>query len=257
MYIRNCPNCNKEISYTNNGNLNRAARSNKLCKSCSVKLRNDNQDYLKKISDGRKKYWSELSDDDKEILRLKNSESKKILWEGRDDKFKNYWSELISISSKKRWSNEEYKDKLIRAMSEHPWTLNKSDDEIKDIMNKVNLTKYERYGTLFPGGGNKKKITEISGLICESSYEVKYIKSLIASNSKLPKNGKPILTPYGYYTPDFEFDNEFVEIKCKFTYDVLMGNTSFSSNKESNPYQLKKIKWVNDNIKAVNIIIID
>jgi transcription elongation factor Elf1 len=87
MYIRNCPKCNKEISYTTEGNLKRASRENKICKSCSVKLRNDNPEYLKKISDGRKKYWSEISEEEKENWRLKNSEAQKSVWEARDNEF--------------------------------------------------------------------------------------------------------------------------------------------------------------------------
>jgi len=257
MYIRNCPKCNKEISYTNKFNVKRADTGKKLCKSCSVKLRNNDPEYSKKISDGRKKYFSEISDEEKAAWIKNNSDAQKAVWEARDNEYMENWKKSVSETTKERWSDEDYRNISIEAMKANPWSANKTDDEIADIMNKTNKTKYDKYGTLFPGGGNKQKKTVIKGLICESSFELKYIESLIDKGEKLPKNADSILTPFGYYTPDFEYEDRFIEIKCEFTYKVLIGEASFSKKTKSLPDQLNKIKWVSENIKRVDIIIFD
>lgn len=255
MYIRNCPKCNKEINYTIKGNFKRAVINNKICKSCSTKLRNDNPDYLKKISDGRKKYWSEISDEDKEKWRLNNSNAQKNVWKAKDDEFMNYWRETVSSVNKIRWSDIDFKEKMKLILKETNWANNRNHEEITKIMLKTNSTKMLKYGCLFPGGYSKKTI--IGELICNSSYELEYIYNLIANGIDLPKNTNPIKTPFGYYTPDFEYFDKFIEVKCKFTYDVLLGINSFSKNKESNPSQLKKINWVSENIKRVEIVVIE
>ena len=48
-----------------------------------------------------------------------------------------------------------------------------------------------------------------------------------------------------------------IEVKSRFTYEVLIGNKSYSKHKKSNHKQAEKIKWVSQNIKEVRIAIID
>lgn len=256
MYTRNCPKCNKEISYSKKGNLNRAEKNKKICKSCSVKLRNDNPEYLNKLSESRKKYLSQISDEDRAKWIKNNSDAQKDVWNSRDDEYMENWKKIVSKKTKERWEDDYYRNKCIKSMRSNPWTANKSENEIKDIVNKTNKTKFNKYGTLFPGGGNKQKKTIIKGLTCESSFELIYIESLIDKGEELPKNANPILTPFGYYTPDFEYVDRFIEIKCEFTYNVLIGKSSFSKSGYYNPTQLNKIEWVRENIKNVEIIVI-
>lgn len=141
-------------------------------------------------------------------------------------------------------------------MKENSWTKNKTPEEIDEINKRTTTTKYEKYGSLFPRKGTKQKKIVIEGLVCESLTELKYIESLIDRNAELPKNAERIKTPFGYYTPDFEYENQFVEIKCDFTYKVLIGEASFGKNKNYKLSQLKKIKWVSENIKPVEIVIV-
>jgi len=251
MYTRNCPSCNKELNYSYKGNLKKAERDNKICRSCSMKLRNDNPEYLKKISDGRKKYFKELSDEERKAWIKKNSEAQKEVWKNRSEEYMDDWKKSVSITTKKRWSDKERRNKWVKALKDNSWTTGKTDEEIARIMQKQTKTKYDKYGTLFP---RERKIV-VNGLICESSSELKYIESLISENKELPKNADPILTPLGYYTPDFEYEDRFIEIKCEFTYKVLMGEKSFSKKTKTDLTQFNKIKWVSENLKKVEIII--
>jgi hypothetical protein len=70
----------------------------------------------------------------------------------------------------------------------------------------------------------------------------------------LPINTGPIKTEFGYYKPDFEYDDFFVDVKSTFTLKVLLGLSSYSKNKKSNPKQLLKIS---ENIKPIRIILVD
>ena len=258
MYTRSCPTCDKEIKYSNKGNLNRAINGEKICKSCSVKLRNNDKTYLIKISESRKKYFKELSEEDKETWKSNNSKAQKIVWENKSYTDRENHSKNVSIQTAKRWCDSDYKERVIKSMRENSWTKNKTLEEIAEINKRTTTIKYEKYGSLFPRKGNTQKKNVIKGLVCESLTELKYIESLIDKNIELPKNTKRIETPFGYYTPDFEYNDRFIEIKCDFTYKVLIGESSFSKNGNGNYNltQLNKIKWVSENIKNVEIIIV-
>lgn len=105
--------------------------------------------------------------------------------------------------------------------------------------------------------GGVCKRYKISGLKCQGTYEKSYIENLIKNNENLPKNGELIITPFGGYYPDFKYENKFTEIKSTYTYDILIGNKKNYWNNKYDDKQLKKIKWVNDNILPVEIVIID
>lgn len=93
--------------------------------------------------------------------------------------------------------------------------------------------------------GGRCKFFNVAGLRAQGRYELAYILNLINNGLKLPKKAKTITTPYGFYTPDFEFEDCFVEIKSTYTI-----KTSKSLG------QMKKIKWVDTNIKKIKIIIL-
>lgn len=89
------------------------------------------------------------------------------------------------------------------------------------------------------------------------SYEVAYLEKLIEFNENLPKIvNKRYKTPYGTYMPDFEFEDRFIEIKSKFTYNVAMGKQP-TNNGLFTDKQWKKIQWLSENIKKVEVVIIN
>ena len=92
---------------------------------------------------------------------------------------------------------------------------------------------------------------------CSITHEKFYIEYLSLEGKDLPINTKSIKTDMGYYTPDFEYDDFYVDIKSIFTLKVLLGLSSYSKTKKSNPKQLLKMKFISENIKPVKIILID
>lgn len=102
MYTRNCPACDKEIKYSNESNLKRATKGEKICKTCAVKLRNNDAAYLKKISDSRKKYFSELSEKDKEAWKSNNSKAQKEVWKNKSDEAREKHIKNIGEQTKKK-----------------------------------------------------------------------------------------------------------------------------------------------------------
>jgi hypothetical protein len=111
--------------------------------------------------------------------------------------------------------------------------------------------------------GNRKqtggvcKIFNVNGIKCQGTYEKFYIEKLINENILYPKNCEPIITPYGVYYPDFSYGNKLIEIKSDYTYNILIGveKSRFTNLIETN--QLMKIKWVNENVLPVEIIVVD
>jgi hypothetical protein len=95
----------------------------------------------------------------------------------------------------------------------------------------------------------------VEGLKCQGRTEKGYIDELVDNKSILPTNPSRIKTPHGYYTPDFEFENEYIEIKSPKTFKVMLGQTSWIKNHPLSDKQYKKILWVDTNVKPVHIII--
>ena len=105
------------------------------------------------------------------------------------------------------------------------------------------------------GGVCKKYI--INGIECTGTYEKFYIEKLIIEGQKLPINSESVNTPYGVYYPDFFNGKTYTEIKSDYTYDILIGRKINRWTKKIDTTQLKKIKWVNENIKPVDILVVD
>ena len=101
----------------------------------------------------------------------------------------------------------------------------------------------------------RQKRYVVEGLKCQGRTEKGYIDELVYNKSILPTKPSRIKTPFGYYTPDFEFKNEYIEIKSPKTFKVMLGQTSWIENKPLSDKQYKKILWVNTNVKPVHIII--
>ena len=102
---------------------------------------------------------------------------------------------------------------------------------------------------------HKVKIFLESGLKCQGKREVQYIKELKKANKSLPKKAEAHETPFGKYTPDFEFPDKFIEIKSTTTFLCAIGLCTFKGKGKPSDLQFKKIQWVAKNIKPVDIII--
>jgi transposase-like protein len=89
------------------------------------------------------------------------------------------------------------------------------------------------------------------------SYEVAYLQGLINEEVDLPTpNRKKIKTPHGHYVPDFDYGDKFIEIKSDFTLKVCKGEMPKTDGTYSDE-QWKKIQWINENKKSVEIIVLE
>lgn len=131
----------------------------------------------------------------------------------------------------------------------------KLSDKTKSNMKKAQQ-KLAQSGNRVQTGGVCKHFI-INGLKCQGTYEKFYIDNLIENNKPLPTNGERIITPFGVYTPDFKLDNKLIEIKSNYTYDILIGNKISRFTNKIDLTQYEKIKWVNDNVSKIDILIVD
>jgi predicted DNA-binding protein YlxM (UPF0122 family) len=134
-------------------------------------------------------------------------------------------------------------------------TGKKRSERVIKILEKAQQN-YSKSGKRKQTGGVCKKYI-VSGIECQGTYEKFYIEKLIKEGKILPSNSILIETPFGVYYPDFTFNDKLIEIKSDYTYDVLLGNQINRWTKKIDKTQYKKIKWVNENIKPVEIIIVD
>lgn len=104
-------------------------------------------------------------------------------------------------------------------------------------------------------GSKSKFIETIIGKV-QGSYEVAYLQKLFSSGNKLPIPANKVKTPFGLYFPDFEYDDKFLEIKSEFTWKVCKGELPNPKGKLDDK-QHRKILWTRENIKPVEIIILD
>jgi len=100
------------------------------------------------------------------------------------------------------------------------------------------------------------KIRTIHGLLCQGRKEEFYINKVFESGKSLPIKAETIQTPLGRYTPDFEFPDRFIEIKGGGTFRVLLGEEAYIRGGKVSDLQWRKIQWVSQNMKPVEIIVI-
>lgn len=98
---------------------------------------------------------------------------------------------------------------------------------------------------------------KVNNVECQGTYEKFYIEKLIKENKKIPSKPDPIKTPYGVYNPDFYDGKCLIEIKSDYTYDILIGNKKNRWNNKIDLTQYNKIKWTNENIQPVQILVVD
>jgi hypothetical protein len=116
--------------------------------------------------------------------------------------------------------------------------------------------KLARSGNRKQTGGICKNFN-VNGLVCQGTYEKFYIEKLINDGTELPINPTSINTPLGVYYPDFEYDNNYIEIKSDYTYDILLGFKVNRYTKKIDLLQYEKIKWVNEHVKPIEILVVD
>jgi transposase len=127
--------------------------------------------------------------------------------------------------------------------------------KVKENM-KIAQQKLSKSGNRKQTGGVCKTFI-INGLHCQGTYEKFYIEKLINENIVCPKNSESIVTPFGVYYPDFSYDDRLIEVKSDYTFNILIGKEISRFTKQFETNQLDKLKWVNKNIKPVEILVID
>lgn len=96
----------------------------------------------------------------------------------------------------------------------------------------------------------------VHGLKCQGNKEARFVNECYRKNIKISKAPR-IITPYGSYTPDFELEDKYIEIKSKATFEVCIGLTTYIKSpkiiKEPSDLQFRKIQWVAENIKSLEM----
>jgi predicted DNA-binding protein YlxM (UPF0122 family) len=127
--------------------------------------------------------------------------------------------------------------------------------KVKENM-KIAQQKLSKSGYRKQTGGICKTFV-VNGLQCQGSYEKFYIEKLINENIVPPKNCASIITPFGVYYPDFTYDDRLIEIKSDYTFNILIGKEKSRFTKKFETKQIEKLKWVNTNIKPIEVLVID
>ncbi len=116
-------------------------------------------------------------------------------------------------------------------------------DEYREKVSKRTKLLWKNGEMNFENKGGRCKWFDIDGVLLQGRYELYYY---LLNNKEPIKCKHNIKTPYGWYRPDFEYNDIFIEIKSKYTIKTSVKNG-----------QMKKIKWVSNNIKKVSIVILD
>ena len=135
---------------------------------------------------------------------------------------------------------DEFKKKLSIRMKGHSYNKGRICSEETRKRQSEAASKREFTGS------SMSNYYEVAGIKCQGSSEKIYLERLIESESELPlKCSKFIDTPYGKRQLDFEYDDRFIEIKSSWTF-------KFYKNSD----QELKDKWITENIKRVEVIVI-
>ena len=101
----------------------------------------------------------------------------------------------------------------------------------------------------------KVRFYSLKGLKCQGRKELRFVKECIRYNWVLPIKQERVETPYGFYTPDFEYEEMYIEIKSIHTFNVSRGLIGYKGLTQPSSLQWNKIKWVAINVKPIEIII--
>ena len=172
---------------------------------------------------------------------------------GRSDGTIVYWLEKWKIPL---WTRSEISKKIREVYGPvHGFEGHTHTKEERQKISDGGKRAWEKEGRL-PIIGKSRTIRTIYGTV-QGSWELAYLQKLINEKKEIPKPHKRgIKTPFGIYFPDFENDKELIEIKSDFTLDVAKGILPLAGGK-CDDTQWRKIQWVNDNVKKVNVIVLD
>jgi|688.fasta_scaffold319318_2 hypothetical protein len=101
---------------------------------------------------------------------------------------------------------------------------------------------------------------EVNGVKCQGNVE-KNVAEMMVENNHFFSRGKAIKTPFGNYTPDFDCDTYFVEVKTLHSWLQALGVTSLLENAKKDEFaklsnnSQQKMEWVNENVKPVYVYI--
>ena len=210
----------------------------KKCKSCQSK----SVDYRKKLSLSckGKTSWSKGLTKDRHSSLKSMADKKKNMTPWNKDLTKNDHESIMKLSLLKTGKSlsQETKDKIGKANrgKSHPV----SDSTKQKIREKL-ITRIEN-GEI--NGSPKCSIYEYKGYKVQGRSELKWIKEHYESITQNKKKG--IDTPYGYYFPDFETKDYYIEVKSRYTYNMMLNKSQF-----------EKIKFVSTVHKPVRLYIDD
>jgi hypothetical protein len=101
---------------------------------------------------------------------------------------------------------------------------------------------------------------EINGIKCQGKLELA-VATILHELGVTFKRGSAIVTPYGRYSPDFDCGSFFVEVKGQNTWLKACGIVPMMENArnpklaEISDNSLKKMKWVDKNVKRLYTLI--
>ena len=205
IWKRNCSTCNIEIIYKEKGNFKMAEKRNSTCLKCTKNEKRNNTEFFKECPNCNSIifYKNQVSLDDS----LKNN-----------SKCKKCVSKNASIYQKEHGGN---KGMLIEKYGYELGIEKFKEAEVKRIksFNEYWENNSEQYNNLIEKRTSFKcKFFYINGIKCQGNSEKYFIEN---SKIKNIKKCKGIKTPIGYYFPDFEVDDYYIEIKSEYTYKIL------------------------------------
>lgn len=195
--------------------------------------------------------------DKNEIIRLYSKEKRGAQYIGklfnRADTVITYWLNKWKIPKNTR-SDISKKIREVYGPTKG-FSGKKHKNKSKKTISKRGKESWNKEDRLPIIGKSRAFNTKIGNVL--GSYEVAYLQKLIDENRQLPALPKKrFKTPFGSYMPDFEFEDRFIEVKSEFTLKVSKGLLPGNDGKFSDK-QWKKISWLNDNMKPVEIVVLD
>lgn len=222
-FVRQCPKCNKELKYYNVKAYHLAVKRNLTCQSCLKKTKQETCIVCNTIFEYKIYLWKN------KFLTIPPVRCKPC--ERNYNKKKN----------NKRQCPECNKD-IFYTLSSNKNAGERDNTLCRSCSTKKKIEKNNKFGL------SRGTLSQVEHLTCRSSYERKYIDNLILTKQLLPNNCTYVNTNNGYYIPDFEFPDRFVEIKSTWTYKLFT---------EKHTNQIDKVIWTGQSVKPVQLLVLD
>jgi len=192
----------------------------------------------------------------KEIIRLYSKEHRGARYIGnifnRSDNSISYWLKKWGIPKVSR-SELCKKNREVYGPTSG-FSGKKHSKESKEQISKSGVEAWNKEDRIPVVGKSRTFNTKVGKVL--GSYVVAYLQGLINEGVELPvPNRKKIKTPHGHYIPDFDAGDKFIEIKSDFTLKVCKGE--MPRNGTYSDEQWKKIQWVDENVKSVEVVVLD